>query len=184
MGTGTPASRTNAMKVVVVTEKPFAAPAVQAIKSALTGAGHDVAFVEKYKEKQQVLSAIGDAQALIVRSDKIDSAVLAAAPQLKIIVRAGAGVDSIDLEACTARNVVVMNTPGQNSNAVAELAFGMMIRHARNNYDGSSGREVRGKSLGLYGLGWVPVYMNKIAQALGMNVVAFDPYISDAKLKE
>ena len=138
------------MKVLVATEKPFAKVAIDGIRKEIEAAGYELALLEKYTEKQQLLDAVKDANAVIIRSDIIDKEVLDAAKELKIVVRAGAGYDNVDLEAATAHGVCVMNTPGQNSNAVAELAFGMMIMAVRNFYDGKSGTELMGKKLGIH----------------------------------
>ena len=137
-------------KVLLATEKPFAAEAVDQIKEISAEAGYDLVILEKYTEKAQLLDAVSDADAMIIRSDIVDAEVLDAAKQLKIVVRAGAGYDNIDLSAATAHNVVAMNTPGQNSNAVAELAVGMMIFQARKQLSGKSGSELNGKTLGIH----------------------------------
>lgn len=135
------------MKILVATEKPFAAIAVNGIKDIIEKAGFEFVLLEKYTDKKQLLDAVADATALIIRSDKVDEEVMAAAPQLKIVVRAGAGYDNVDLNAATSRNIVVMNTPGQNSNAVAELVVGLLLMAVRNNFNGSSGSELMGKKL-------------------------------------
>ena len=171
-------------KVLIATEKPFAADAVQKIKTELENAGYNYSFLENYTEKSALHNALADAEALIVRSDIIDEAAFNAAPKLKIVVRAGAGYDNIDLKSATAHNVVVMNTPGQNSNAVAELAIGMMIYMARNKFNGKSGTELAGKTLTLYGFGWVARYVAKIAKGIGMDVYAYDPFISDEVIQK
>ncbi|WP_075590079.1 3-phosphoglycerate dehydrogenase [Labilibacter marinus] len=170
-------------KVLVATEKPFAKAAVDQIEAVVKEAGFDFALLEKYADKAELLEAVKDASALIVRSDKVTSEVIEAAKELKIVVRAGAGYDNLDLEACTANNVVAMNTPGQNSNAVAELAFGMMIAMARNAYNGTAGTELKGKKIGIHAYGNVGLYVAKIAQGIGMDVYAFDPFVDDAKIK-
>lgn len=131
------------MKVLVATEKPFAAVAVDGIRKVVEDAGHELALLEKYGSRQELLDAVKDADAIIIRSDKVDGEVLDAAPSLKIVVRAGAGYDNVDLEAATAHNVCVENTPGQNSNAVAELVFGMTVMAVRNMYNGTSGTELK-----------------------------------------
>lgn len=172
------------MKVLVATEKPFAAVAIRQIREVVEAGGHQLALLEKYKTPQELHDAAKDADAIIVRSDIIDAAALSAAPKLKIVVRAGAGFDNLDLDACTAHNVVAMNTPGQNSNAVAELAFGMMLSMARGGFDGKSGSELRGKSLGLQAFGNVGRYMSYIAKGLGMEVYAFDPFVDSKVIKE
>jgi len=164
-------------KVILATEKPFAASAVTGIEEVLKAAGYELKKLEKYTSKQELLDAIKDSDAAIVRSDKIDEAVLAAAANLKLVVRAGAGVDTIDLDACTAHKVVAMNTPGQNSNAVAELVFGMLITNARNHYDGTSGWELKDKTIALYGFGQVARNAHRIAQGIGMTTIAYDPYL-------
>ncbi len=170
-------------KVLVATEKPFAKVAVDSIQKIVEEAGFEFAKLEKYTDKSELLSAVADTDALIVRSDKVTSEVVEAAKNLKIVVRAGAGYDNLDLEACSAKNVVAMNTPGQNSNAVAELAFGMMISLARNSYNGTAGTELRGKKLGIHAYGNVGMYVAKIAKGIGMEVYAFDPFVDEAKMK-
>lgn len=165
-------------KVLIATEKPFAAEAVQKIKAELDAAGYPHVWLENYTDPQDLHTAAAAAEALIIRSDKVDEAVFAAAPQLKIVVRAGAGYDNIDLAAATAHNVVAMNTPGQNSNAVAELALAMMIFMARGKFNGKSGSELAGKKLVLYGFGFVARYLAKMAKGVGMEVFAYDPYLS------
>jgi D-3-phosphoglycerate dehydrogenase len=164
------------MKVLIATEKPFAAAAVSGIKEVIEGAGYEVALLEKYTEKSQLLSAVADADALIIRSDKVDAEVLDAAKQLKIVVRAGAGYDNVDLEAATAHKVVVMNTPGQNANAVAELVLGLLVYTVRNFYNGKSGSELMGKTLGILAFGNVGRNVARIAQGFGMKVMAYDAY--------
>ncbi len=172
------------MKVLVATEKPFAAAAVEGIREVLTEAGYELVLLEKYTEKKQLLEAVADVDALIVRSDKVDAEVLDAAKQLKIVVRAGAGYDNIDLAAATAHNVVVENTPGQNSNAVAELVFGMAVMMARNGYNGKSGSELKGKRLGIHAFGQVGRNVARIAKGFGMEVSALDPYCPDEVIVE
>lgn len=167
------------MKVLVATEKPFAAIAVEGIRKEIESAGYTLELLEKYTDKSQLLSAVADADALIVRSDKVDAQVLAAAPKLKIVVRAGAGYDNVDLDSATAANVVVENTPGQNSNAVAELVFGMLVMALRNMYDGTSGTELKGKSLGIHAFGQVGRNVARIAKGFDMHVTALDPYCPD-----
>ena len=167
------------MKVLVATEKPFAKVAVDGIREVVEAAGYELALLEKYTDKQQLLDAVADADALIIRSDIVDGAVLDAAKQLKIVVRAGAGYDNIDLEAATAHNVVAMNTPGQNSNAVAELALGLMVYAVRNLYNGTSGTELKGKKLGIHAFGNVGRNVARIAQGFGMEVYAYDAYCPD-----
>ena len=162
------------MEILVATEKPFAAVAVDGIKKVAEEAGHTLKLLEKYTSKEQLLEAVATADALIVRSDKVDAEVLAAAPALKIVVRAGAGYDNVDLAAATERGVVVENTPGQNSNAVAELVFGMALMAARNMYDGTSGSELKDKSIGIHAFGQVGRNVARIARGFGMDVSAFD----------
>ena len=164
------------MKVLVATEKPFAAAAVEGIKAEIEGAGHQLALLEKYTEKSQLLDAVADADALIIRSDKVDAEVLDAAKQLKIVVRAGAGYDNIDLVAATAHNVVAENTPGQNANAVAELVFGLLVFAVRNFYNGKAGTELKDKKLGILAFGNVGRNVARIAAGFGMEVYAFDAY--------
>ena len=164
------------MKVLIATEKPFAAAAVSGIKEVIEAAGYEVALLEKYTEKSQLLAAVADADALIIRSDKVDAQVLDAAKQLKIVVRAGAGYDNVDLEAATAHKVVVMNTSGQNANAVAELVLGLLVYTVRNFYNGKSGSELMGKTLGILAFGNVGRNVARIAQGFGMKVMAYDAY--------
>ncbi|WP_298662443.1 NAD(P)-dependent oxidoreductase [uncultured Barnesiella sp.] len=164
------------MKVLVATEKPFAAVAVNGIKEVLDAAGIEMALLEKYTAKADLLKAVADADGLIVRSDIVDAEVLDAAKNLKIVVRAGAGYDNIDLNAATAKGVCVMNTPGQNSNAVAELVFGMTILMIRNHFNGTSGTELKGKKLGIHAYGQVGRNVARIAKGFGMELYAFDPY--------
>lgn len=172
------------MKVLVATEKPFAAEAVEGIRKEIEQEGHTLELLEKYTDKQQLLNAVADADALIIRSDKVDAEVINAGKQLKIVVRAGAGYDNVDLEAATARGIVVENTPGQNSNAVAELVFGMLIQALRNNYDGTSGRELRGKRLGTHAFGQVASRVAAIAKGFGMEVGAYAPFCKENRLKD
>ena len=172
------------MKVLVATQKPFSAAAVAGIKEIVTSAGHEFAALEKYTETSQLLEAVADADALIIRSDKVTAQVLDAAPKLKIVVRAGAGFDNVDLAAATAHGVVVMNTPGQNSNAVAELAIAMMIYMCRNQFTPVTGCEVSGKKIGIQAFGNVGRLVGKKAEALGMSVMAIDPFIPAEKIRE
>lgn len=172
------------MKILVATEKPFAKKAVDGIKEIFAEAGYEVALLEKYSEKEQLLAAVADADGLIIRSDKVTSEVLAAAKELKIVVRAGAGFDNVDLAAATERGVVVMNTPGQNSNAVAELALAMMIYISRNRFTPGTGGELQGKTIGIHAYGNVGRLVGRKAKALGMNVVAYDPFVTDAVVFE
>ena len=164
------------MKVLIATEKPFAAAAVEGIKKEVEAAGHELALLEKYTEKAQLLEAVADADALIIRSDKVDAEVLDAAKNLKIVVRAGAGYDNIDLTAATAHQVVAENTPGQNANAVAELVFGLLVSAVRNFYNGKSGTELLGKKLGILAFGNVGRNVARIAKGFGMDVYAYDAY--------
>ena len=163
-------------KVLVATEKPFAKVAIDGIKNVLDAAGYELALLEKYTDKKQLLDAVADADALIIRSDKVDAEVLDAAKKLRIVVRAGAGYDNIDLAAATAHNVVAMNTPGQNANAVAELALGLMVYTVRNFYNGTSGTELLGKKLGIHAFGNVGRNVARVAQGFGMEVYAYDAY--------
>lgn len=164
------------MKVLIATEKPFAAAAVEGIRKEVEGAGHELALLEKYTETAQLLDAVKDADALIIRSDKATAEVFEAAKNLKIVVRAGAGYDNIDLTAATAHNVVAENTPGQNSNAVAELVLGMLVYGARNFYNGKSGSELMGKKLGILAFGNVGRNVARIAKGFGMEVYAYDAF--------
>ena len=164
------------MKILVATEKPFAAAAVNGIKAEVEAAGNELVLLEKYTEKAQLLEAVKDADAMIIRSDKVDAEVLDAAKQLKIVVRAGAGYDNIDLAAATAHNVVAENTPGQNANAVAELVFGLLVMAVRGFYNGKSGSELLGKKLGILAFGNVGRNVARIAKGFGMDVYAFDAY--------
>lgn len=167
------------MKILVATEKPFAKKAVDGIRQIVEQAGYELALLEKYTDKAELLAAVADADALIVRSDKVTAEVIAAAKNLKIVVRAGAGYDNVDLAAASARGIVVMNTPGQNSNAVAELALAMMIYMSRNRFTPGTGAEIQGKTLGIQAYGNVGKLVGRKGKALGMNVVAFDPFVSD-----
>jgi D-3-phosphoglycerate dehydrogenase len=172
------------MKVLVATEKPFAAVAVDGIRKVLDEAGYELALLEKYSSKQELLDAVADADGLIIRSDIVDKEVLDAAKQLKIVVRAGAGYDNIDLEASKAKGVVAQNTPGQNSNAVAELVFGMTVMAVRNMYNGTSGTELKEKSIGIHAFGQVGRNVARIAKGFGMEVSALDPYCPDEVITE
>lgn len=163
-------------KVLVATDKPFAAIAVKGIREVVEGAGYELALLEKYTDRSQLLDAVKDANAVIIRSDIIDAPVLDAAKDLKIVVRAGAGYDNVDLAAATAHNVCVMNTPGQNSNAVAELVFGMLVYAVRNFYNGTSGTELMGKKLGILAYGNVGRNVARIAKGFGMDVYAYDAF--------
>ncbi|MBN1186076.1 MAG: 3-phosphoglycerate dehydrogenase [Bacteroidales bacterium] len=164
-------------KVLIATEKPFAKEAIEQISAIFNEAGFEIKMLEKYKEKADLLHAVADVNAIIIRSDIIDKEVIDAAPQLKIVVRAGAGYDNVDLKAASDKNVVVMNTPGQNANAVAELAVGMMIYLIRNGFNGTAGTELRNKKLGIHAYGAVGRIVGLIGKGLGMKVFAFDPFI-------
>jgi len=164
------------MKVLIATEKPFAKVAVDGIRQEIEAAGYELALLEKYTEKAQLLDAVKDADAVIIRSDVIDNEVFDAAKQLKIVVRAGAGYDNVDLAAATAHHVVVMNTPGQNSNAVAELVFGLLIYAVRNFYNGKAGTELKGKKLGILAFGNVGRNVARIAAGFGMDIYAYDAF--------
>lgn len=172
------------MKVLIATEKPFAPVAVKGISEIIEAAGYEVALLEKYTEKSQLLEAVADVDAIIIRSDKIDGEVMNAAPQLKIVVRAGAGYDNVDLAAATARNICVMNTPGQNANAVAELVVGLLIFTLRNQFNGTSGSEMKGKRLGLMAFGAIAKNLARIAQGLGMKISAYSPTNHPQKIRE
>lgn len=166
------------MKILVATDKPFAVAATKLIRNAVEKECHELVLLENYKSTGELISAVADADALIVRSDLVTAEVLDAAKKLKIVVRAGAGFDNLDLAACTAHNVVAMNTPGQNSNAVAELAFEMMLYDARCGFSGKTGTELRGKKLGIHAFGNVGKYVASIAKGFGMEVYAYDPFVS------
>mgnify|MGYP005839623327 CR=1 FL=1 len=170
-------------KILLATEKPFAKVAVEDIKKIAIEGGCELVLLEKYTDKAQLLEAVKDANAMIVRSDKVDAQVIEAAKNLEIVVRAGAGYDNIDLKAATSSNIVVENTPGQNSNAVAELAIGMMLMSAREFYSGKSSYELKGKKLGLLAYGNVSKCLAKIAKGLGMEIYAFDPYVAKAAIE-
>ena len=163
-------------KVLIATEKPFSKVAVDGIREVTDKAGYELVLLEKYTEKSQLLEAVKDVDALIVRSDKVDAEVVEAAKQLKIVVRAGAGFDNLDLQACTAHNVVAMNTPGQNANSVAELVFGMLVYGVRNFFNGTSGTELLGKKLGILAFGNVGRNVARIAKGFGMEVMAYDAF--------
>ena len=166
------------MKILVATEKPFAAAAVTGIREVVEQGGHELVLVEK-GTKQDMINAVKDCAGLIVRSDKVDKEVFDAAPQLKVVVRAGAGYDNIDLEEATKHGVCVMNTPGQNANAVAELVFGMLVSLIRNRYNGTSGTELKGKTLGIHAYGAVGRNVARIAKGFDMKVSALDPFVKD-----
>lgn len=171
------------MIVLIATEKPFAPAAVDGIREVIDKAGYELRLLEAYTDRQELLAAVKGVDALIVRSDVIDKEVIDSADKLKIVVRAGAGYDNLDLEACTGKNIVAMNTPGQNSNAVAELAFGMMVYLARGGYNGKPGTELRGKTLGIHAYGNVGKYVAMIGRGFGMEMYAFDPYIDSALME-
>ena len=171
------------MKVLVATEKPFSKVAVDQIREIVEKGGHELATLEKYTDVQQLYAAVADADALIVRSDKVTKEVIAAAPKLKIVVRAGAGYDNLDLAACTERGIVAMNTPGQNSNAVAELAIGMMIYISRNQFTPGTGTELKGKTLGIQAYGNVGRLVAAHAKSFGMKIMAFDPFVPADKIQ-
>lgn len=172
------------MKVLIATEKPFAAVAVEGMRKVIEEAGAELALLEKYTSKAELLAAVADADALIIRSDKVDAEVLDAARNLKIVVRAGAGYDNIDLEAATAHGVSAQNTPGQNSNAVAELVFGMAVMMARNMFNCTSGWELKDKTLGIQAFGQVGRNVARIARGFGMEISAVDPYCPDSVMEE
>lgn len=171
-------------KVLVATVKPFAPAAVNGIREVVEGAGYEMALLEKYANQQDFIDAAADADAVIIRSDKADADVIAAAKNMKIIVRAGAGYDNVDLEAASAKDIVVMNTPGQNSNAVAELALGMMVYMARKQFNGTSGSELKGKKLGIHAYGHVGKLVANIAKGFGMKCYAFDPFIKKEDIEK
>ena len=163
------------MKVLIATEKPFAPVAVDGIREIVQAAGHELLLLEKYADKSELLAAVAQADALIIRSDKVDAEVMDAAPNLKIVVRAGAGYDNVDLEAATARHIVVMNTPGQNANAVAELVVGLLLYTVRNAFNGTAGTELKDKRLGLVAYGAVAQNLARIAQGFGMHISGYSP---------
>ena len=171
------------MKVLIATQKPFSAAAVAGIREIVEGAGHEFAALEKYAGADELIAAVADVDALIIRSDKVTAEVLDAAKNLKIVVRAGAGYDNVDLAAATAHNVVVMNTPGQNSNAVAELAIAMMIFMARTQFTPATGSEVQGKRLGVQAFGNVGRLVGAKAKALGMEILALDPFLTPGQIE-
>ena len=171
------------MKVLIATDKPFAKIAVDGIRTEVEAVGFELALLEKYTEKQQLLDSVVDADAIIIRSDIIDADVITAAKQLKIVVRAGAGYDNVELEAATAAGVCVMNTPGQNANAVAELVFGLLVFAVRNFYKGTSGTELKGKKLGIHAYGNVGRNVARIAKGFGMELFAFDAYCPAESIK-
>ncbi len=171
-------------KVLVATEKPFAPETLPIIKKICNEAGYEMELIEKYESQEDLIEAVKGANALIIRSDKVTKEVIEAAENLEIVVRAGAGYDNVDLEAATVHNVVVMNTPGQNSNAVAELALGMMVYFARNLFNGKPGTELKGKKLGMHAYGHVGKLVSNIAKGFGMEIYAFDPYIESENIRK
>lgn len=171
------------MKILIATEKPFAAAAVKAMEEIITAAGIEVVKLEKYTEKKQLLEAVAAVDGIIIRSDIVDAEVLDAAKNLKIVVRAGAGFDNIDLAAASAHNVVAMNTPGQNANAVAELVFGMLLFQCRNQFSGAAGTELMGKTLGLHAFGNVARNVARVAKGFGMDVYAYDPFLTKEQIE-
>ena len=171
------------MKVLIATEKPFAKEALEAIKKEIVDGGHSVEILEKYTEKSELLSAVAQANAVIIRSDIVDKDVLDAAKELKIVVRAGAGYDNVDIQSAKEHQVVVENTPGQNSNAVAELVFGLLVYAVRNFYNGKSGSELKGKKLGLLAYGNVSRNVSRIAKGFGMDVYAYDAYCTAEQIE-
>ncbi len=171
-------------KVLIATEKPFAAEAIPQINEVIENAGFEMVLLEKYADKSELLTAVADVDAIIIRSDKITAEVIAAAKNLKIVVRAGAGYDNVDLEAAAAAGVTVMNTPGQNSNAVAELAVGLMVMMARGFYNGKAGTELTGRAIGIHAYGNVGRYVGQIAKGFGMKVYAFDPFLNKADIEK
>lgn len=171
-------------KVLIATDKPFAPVAVKGIRKVVEEAGFELVLLEGYTSQDDFIRAVADVDAVIIRSDKADKSVIAAGKNLKIIVRAGAGYDNIDLEAATTHGVVAMNTPGQNSNAVAELALGMMVYYARNYFNGKSGTELMGKKLGIHAYGYVGKNVARIAKGFGMEVYAFDPFVSREAIEQ
>jgi D-3-phosphoglycerate dehydrogenase len=171
-------------KILIATDKPFAPVAVKGIREVVEGAGFELALLEGYTSQDDFIRAVADVDAVIIRSDKADKAVIDAGKNLKIIVRAGAGYDNIDLQAATDKGVVAMNTPGQNSNAVAELALGMMVYYFRNFYNGKSGFELKGKKLGIHAYGYVGKNVARIAKGFGMEIYAFDPFIPREEIEK
>lgn len=171
-------------KILIATEKPFAPVAVEGIKKVFADAGYEVVLLEKYTDKADLLNAVAQVDGMIIRSDQVTDEVVAAAQKLKIVVRAGAGYDNVDLAACTQKDVVAMNTPGQNSNAVAELAFGMMLYNARKAFNGSSGVELRDKKIGIHAYGNVGKFVATIAKGFGMTVYAHDPFVKNEEIEK
>ncbi|MDP4223257.1 MAG: NAD(P)-dependent oxidoreductase [Bacteroidota bacterium] len=171
------------MKVLVATEKPFAEVAIRQIREVCEAAGFQISFLENYGNARELIDSVSDADAMIVRSDLVTSEILDAAKKLRIVVRAGAGYDNLDLKACSAHNVVAMNTPGQNSNAVAELVFELVLFQIRGGFTGKTGTELRGKTLGLHAFGNVGKYVADIAKGFGMDNYAYDPFVSERVMK-
>jgi len=171
------------MKILVATEKPFSPVAIRQIREITEAAGFNLVLLEKYTDNSLLMDAVSDADALIVRSDKVTDDVLNAAKQLKIVVRAGAGYDNLDLQSCTAHNVIAMNTPGQNANAVAELVFELILYKIRGGFSGKTGSELRGKTIGLHAFGNVGKYVADIARGFGMDIYAYDPFVSERIMK-
>ncbi|MCB5230838.1 MAG: NAD(P)-dependent oxidoreductase [Candidatus Cloacimonas sp.] len=171
-------------KILVATEKPFAQPAIDGISKVVSEAGYKLVLLENYQTTEELIAALADVQAVIVRSDKMTAEVIERAPQLEIIVRAGAGYDNVDLAAATKKNIVVMNTPGQNANAVAELAYGMMLNLARKGFTGKSGSELKGKTMGIHAYGAIGRRVAEIARGFGMEVIAFRPTNPVARVQE
>ncbi len=172
------------MKILVATQKPFAAEAVNKLKEAVAKSEHELVLFESYAEQADLVSAVSDCDALIIRSDKVTKEVMDAAKNLKIVVRAGAGYDNVDCVAASEKGIVVMNTPGQNSNAVAELALGMMIMAARGSYNGKSGSELKGKTLGIHAYGNIGCIVANLAKGFGMSVIAHDPFVDKCKITD
>jgi D-3-phosphoglycerate dehydrogenase / 2-oxoglutarate reductase len=172
------------MKVLVATEKAFAPVAVNQIRLVTEAAGYELALLQNYTDSSDLINAVSDVDALIVRSDLVTAEVIEAAKKLKIVVRAGAGYDNIDLAACTAHNVVAMNTPGQNASAVAELAFALMLYQARGGFNGKSGTELRRKSFGIHAFGYVGKHVAEIARGFGMDIYTFDPFVVERDIKK
>jgi D-3-phosphoglycerate dehydrogenase / 2-oxoglutarate reductase len=170
-------------KILIATEKPFAPAAVKQMKKIAVAKSYEIVLLEKYQDKQELIDAVADVDAMVIRSDKATKEVLEAGKNLKIVVRAGAGYDNIDLEAATEKGIVAMNTPGQNSNAVAELALGMMIYMARGQYNGKAGTELKGKRLGIHAYGNVGKIVATIAKGFGMEVLAFDPFVDKTQIE-
>jgi D-3-phosphoglycerate dehydrogenase / 2-oxoglutarate reductase len=171
------------MKILIATEKPFVPLAIRQIREVTEAAGFSLVLLENYKNKSELLEAVSDADAMIVRSDKVTNEVLDSARQLKVVVRAGSGYDNIDIASCTTHNVVAMNTPGQNSNGVAELVFELMLYQIRCGFSGKSGTELRGKTIGLHAFGNVGKYVADIARGFGMDIYAYDPFVSERVMK-